>query len=202
MERKKIKFTPRKVLKKAIDDERSILELTEELAEEFIVDGKAVIPVNVGDQLYDPLSMGHLLQLNSDIFGYIEESANLLPSQVPLRVIMHGVAEEDRARVVRLYKEHYELVVQDRLWDERKNRLRIIFSSVIGILFIMAYLFFAITKEGTLFLELLSVIGSFALWDAADCFTVDRYAIKKSLEEAAQYMLAEVDFSDEDDVLS
>ena len=186
----------RKELSEAIRERRSIVKLAEYIDEEFVEDGKVTVHVNV-DELYRPMSMGNLRQLNPDIFEYVEHCVSLVPSLIPLRVVFHGVDKEDREKVPELFRLHYDAQLQEHLWDLRMNRLRMMCMGVLGVAFIVAYLYFALAREGTLFLELLSVVGSFALWDAVNCFVVERRTIHKILDETAQFLTAEIDFEDE-----
>ena len=154
--------TRRKELLKAIHEEHNLRKAAEYISKDYMEDGKAAIHVNI-DDLYNPMSLSNLRQLNGDIFSYVEESANLLPAMMPLRVIMHGVDEEDRKLAPDLFKMHYRLMMQDQFWDQRKNRTKMIYMTVIGVIFIPAYLFFALRQEDSLFLEVLSITGSFSL---------------------------------------
>ena len=67
----------------------------------------------------------------------------------------------------------------------------------VGVMFLSLYFFFALREDDGLFLELLSVIGSFALWEAADCFLLERRAITRDMMNIAQHMTQEVVFPDD-----
>ena len=151
---------------------------------------------NVED-LYNPLSMGKFRRLSSDIFDYVEEDAELIPSLLPIRVVLHGVDEEEREKVPELFRMHYRTVAQDQIWEQRTNRMKMIYMTVVGAAFILAYLFFALRQEDNLFLEILSVIGSFALCEAVNCFLVERRSIQRMLYKTAQFMTAEVTFAED-----
>ena len=114
----------RKELRKAIRERRSLVKLAEYIDEEFVEDGKVTIRVNV-DELYRPMSMGNLRQLNGDIFDYVEHCVNLVPSLIPLRVVFHGVEEKDREHVPELFRLHYDAELQDlinaALYDLKTN---------------------------------------------------------------------------------
>ncbi len=97
--------TRRKELLKAIHEEHSLRKAAEYISKDYMEDGKAAIHVNI-DDLYNPMSLSNLRQLYGDIFSYVEENANLLPAMMPLRVIMHGVDEEDQKLAPDLFKMH------------------------------------------------------------------------------------------------
>lgn len=88
--------------------------------------------------------MGDFKQLNSFIFSYVEDSANLLPPPVPLRVVMHNVNEEERETVAELFKMHCRLKIQDMLWDQKVTCVKAVSLFVLGAIFILLYFYFAL----------------------------------------------------------
>ena len=53
------------------------------------------------------MSLSGHQQMNPEIFDFIEQAANLLPSLVPIRLILHGVPKEDQPLVPDMVREHY-----------------------------------------------------------------------------------------------
>lgn len=55
-------------------------------------DGRVGIDINLNNdiELYNPLSVSCDLELNSEIYDYIEEQSNLIPSNIPLKIRFHG----------------------------------------------------------------------------------------------------------------
>ena len=68
--------------------------------------------------------------------------------------------------------------------------------TVIGVVFLGLYLMLALKRDDTLFLEILSVIGSFSLWEAANCYLVERREIKRHMRETAQFLTMEIQFEE------
>ncbi|MBR3251841.1 MAG: hypothetical protein IKF80_09030 [Erysipelotrichaceae bacterium] len=163
--------------------------------EDIMEDNKASIHVNVND-LYDHVSMGKFLQLDSSIFDYIEKSANLLSVAIPLRIIMHNVDKKEQENVKRLYKIHYQAEIQDILWDQRILYTKMIVMTLIGVAFILLYIFFALQKEDNLFLEILSIIGSFALSETVGSYLLERPRMKNDLLVRSQFLTAEIRFEE------
>ena len=195
MDRKMFLQNRRKTLKAAIDEGRSIREVTDYVHREFMEDDKLVIHLNV-DELYDPLCTDRFRQLNGDIFEYVERCAKPMPVFVPLKVVMFGVDEEDRKTVPELFKLHYRIELQDDIWNQRLNLTKMIVMGAIGVAAIMAFLYFALRQDDNLFLELLSVVGSFSLWEVANCFMLERRAINRTLYKTAQFLTAEIVFDE------
>jgi len=187
MKKGKIAAKRMKELKQAIRDQER--KNTVDALKNELINGKAEIHVNV-DELYNPLSFRNVL--NDDIFDYIETRANLLPSMVPLRVILHGVPHGEQSSVPTLVMQHYQSVMQDHLWDKRSNTYKMLSMILIGVLFLGAYIILAVNREDSLFLEILSIIGSFSLWEAANCYLVERRDIRRALMETAQFLTMEI----------
>lgn len=191
----------REQLKRTVRDQARLRTLRRYLDEEYMNDeGVGVIDVCLyeGLELYDPLSYGGQRELNPEIYDFIGQKANLLPALVPLRICFHGhVPPEDQEQIRRLMAEHYSLELQDRMWDLHSNRHKLIGMVAVGVVFLSLYFFFALREDDGLFLELLSVIGSFALWEAADCFLLERRAITRDMMNIAQHMTQEVVFPDD-----
>ena len=191
-------FTRKRVkeLNDAINEWRSISKVSERIMEEYMEDDKGVIHVNVQD-LYNPLSMGKFRSMDDAIFDYIEECANILPALVPLKIVFHGADQDAREEIPVMYKRHYHLDMQDHFWDQRENNARIMYMTILGLVLIVLYLVLAISESGTLFLEILSIIGSFALCDAVGCFLIQRRMVHEEMLDTAQFLTAELEFSDE-----
>ena len=191
----------REQLKRTVRDQARLGTLRRYLDEEYMNDeGVGVIDVclHEGLELYDPLSFGRQRELNPEIYAFIGQKANLLPALMPLRICFHGhVSPEDQEQIRRLMAEHYSIELQDRMWDLRSNRRKLIGMVAVGVVFLSLYFFFALREDDGLFLELLSVIGSFALWEAADCFLLERRAITRDMMNIAQHMTQEVVFQDD-----
>lgn len=69
-----------------------------------------------------------------------------------------------------------------------------IIMALLGSLFILIYLFFAFRNQDNLFLEILSVIGSFGLSESVGCFLLERPKIRNTLYETAQFLTADISF--------
>ena len=179
----------------AIKEGKQIRRHAREYLDQYVEDGKASIHVNASD-LYESVSMGRFRQLNSSIYDYVENSANLLPVYIPLRVIMHGVDQKEQENVEHLYKTHYKVEIQDILWDQRILYTKMIVMTLIGSIFILLYIFFALQKDDNLFLEIMSVIGSFALSETVSSYLLERPRTKNALLEKSQFLTAEIRFED------
>ena len=189
----------KKELKDAIDRQRDLRTLGSQINDTFIDDGRARIDVDLTEeQIYAPMSRGKQQRLNGEIFEHIEQTANLLPALVPLRVVFYGVEPDSRESVQSLYRSHYNAVVQDKLWDKHSNTRKMIYMILVGVVFLALYFLLMLHSEDDMFLEILSIIGSFSLWEAANCFLLERRNLQRELMAVAQFMTAELAFADDE----
>ena len=195
MDRKEFMQNRRKELKAAIDEGRDFRKTAEMIHREYMEDDKLDIHINV-DDLYDPLSTEKFRQLNGDIFDYVERCAKLIPVHVPIRLILRGVEEEDKADVPALFKRHYQIELQDDFWAQRVNKIKMICLLAVGVIALMIFMYFAFRHDDNLFLEILSIIGSFSVWEAVNCFLVEGLEIRKTLHKTAQFLTTEIEFEE------
>lgn len=155
------------------------------IEEEYIEDGVAVINIALYDgfEVFEPLTSGKQLELNQDIYDLIDRKSNLIPASVPIAVCFTGrkLAEAEQNTIHNLIYEHYFAQMQDLAWDQRSNRHKMWALLGFGIALITAYFLLAVNFDNLVLLEILSIIGSFSVWEAADCFFVERREIRKNL---------------------
>ncbi len=171
------------------------------LEDEFLQkDGTAVIDINLNDvDVFDPISYGHQLDLNPDIIEYIDKKVNLIPIVYPIVLRFHAsnLTDETKTQIEHCLREHYYVELQDKAWDKRNNKMQILYLTVLGLVFISLYIYSVFVLEEGLFVEFLSVVGSFALWEAADRFLLERQSIKFQMNESAQCYESKIMFMDE-----
>lgn len=186
-------------LRKVVQGKDSVQTLHHYIDQEYMDDdGYAVIDVCLYEELeiYAPMSMGRQRDLNPEIYDFIEQKAYMIPAQIPLKIRFHGkrLSDDEKEEIRRLLSEHYTVILHDKAWDKRNNGRKLLGMTVVGVVFLSLYFFFALKREDGLFLEILSVIGSFALWEAADCFLLERRDINMEMFNTAQHLTQEVEF--------
>lgn len=173
-------------------------------AEEIVDDeGYAVIDVRLpeGKDLYNPLSTGANLDLNGDIYDFIDQQANIIPSKIPLKIRFHGNVDKDKQDEIRqLMHRHYTMRSYDVTWDFAANFRKAIFLTVFGIAVLIAYFLVTVLVDNPLFAEILSIVGSFSLWEAANAILLDRPALRRSHDAIEQNINQRLEFvPDEND---
>lgn len=163
-------------------------------------DGFAVIDVNLtgGAELYNPLSVPTEREINPEIYDYIDAQANLIPAEIPLRVRFHGTLKEDEQAEIRAsMMRHYNAKSYDILWDMAANFRKMMILVVLGVAVLAAYFYFSLASDQFFFAEILSIVGSFSLWEAADALLLERPHLKRELKNIEQNLNQRVEFVDD-----
>lgn len=159
--------------------------LNEYINKEYIEDGVAVINIALYDdfEIFDPLTAGKQLELNQDIYDLIDRKSNLIPASIPITVRFTGrnLTEAEQKIINNLIYEHYFVQTQDLAWDHRSNKHKMLGLLGFGIVLITVYFILALNFDNLVLLEILSIVGSFSVREAANCFIVERREIQKNL---------------------
>lgn len=163
-------------------------------------DGKAQIDVALyGDiELFDPLSIGKQRELNAGIYDYIDRKLYTIPTLYEIRVCFHGKLPEGTSKeeIKNILTEHYAFIFRDKEADLRINSLKMLGLTACGIAFLALYFALELSNLKPLFVEFLSIMGTFALWEAVDCWLLERKSLKIERLYAGQAVLSEVGFED------
>lgn len=165
-------------------------------------DNTVKIDVNIPDgmELFDKMAPEGSGQLDPEIFRYIDEQAYYVPTEYDLIVNFVGI-ELDAVRqkqVETALHEHYNMQVYDKLDDVRNNRRLGIFLLVFGILALAVYFFVAKFAENLIFHEVISIVGTFSVWEAVDCWLINGHHTKVELHNALQMAMIKVAFTPTD----
>lgn len=160
-------------------------------------DGYAVIDVKLPkeEDLYDPLSMASNLDLRGDIYDFIDSQANIIPSKVPLKIRFHGdISPDKQEEIKKLMHRHYTMRSYDVTWDFAANFRKTLFLSLFGIGVLMAYFLVSLLADKQLFAEILSIVGTFSLWEAANAILLDRPSLRRKHDAIEQNINQIVEF--------
>ncbi len=160
-------------------------------------EGNAVVDVDLSSdaEIYDPLSMKGEKDLNGEIYDYIEKQTNVIPAVIPLRVRLHGTfSEEEQAEIKKMVHRHYVMKSFDIYWDLVANFKKMLILSVFGAIVLAVYLYFAITGTHVFATEILSIVGSFSLWEAADALLLERPHLRRELKNNEQNLDQSIEF--------
>ena len=160
-------------------------------------EGYAVVDVSLGEEvtLYDPLSLKGQKDLSGEIYDYIEAQTNVIPANVPLRIRFHGdFPEEEQAEIRQMMHRHYVMKSFDISWDLMANFRKMLLLALFGAAVLALYLYLALTSQNALMTEILSIIGSFSLWEAADAFLLERPHLRRESRNNEQSLGQRIEF--------
>ncbi len=160
-------------------------------------EGHAVVDVDLGEDVtrYDPLSLKGQKDLNGEIYDYIEAQTNIIPAEVPLRIRFHGeFTEAEQEEIKTAIHRHYVMKSFDLSWDLMANLRKMLILAIFGAAVLAVYLYFAITGEHVFMTEILSIVGSFSLWEAADALLLERPHLRREMRNNDQSLSERIEF--------
>ena len=165
-------------------------------------DGDADIFLRIShkDEIFDNRTLGSQLDLNSDIYDFIEEKTSMLNNdvQINLHIVGCRLKHKEQESIKHIIKEHYaiELYKKQKEYDEKK--IKVVFLFLTGFFTLLCYMFLYLFTNLQFFMEVFGFIFSFALWEAFDLLIYDFTYVKNQREAITQNLLTEVDFEFEE----
>ncbi len=159
-------------------------------------EGFAVVDVNLDrETMYDPLSLKGNKDLSGEIYDYIDAQTNIIPASIPLRIRFHGeVGEEEQEELRGVMHRHYMMRSYDNTWDLAVNLRKMLLLALFGAAVLAVYLYLAITEQHVFMAEIISIVGSFALWEAADALLLERPHLRREHRNIEQSLRQRIEF--------
>ena len=186
-----------KTLKKRQRKNRRI-KYNEELYIEknYIVDGKAVIPVEL--EKTDDLFMKHdfkRFELSDEVCDYIEEIAYMIPMNTDIVIELHcpEVDDETQIKMIKAIKNNYGMNIDDVDYDISKINSRSLIYGLVGVLILVANL---ITEPfiGEVLSNFICVVWWVAIWEMVELQTIEKTDAKWKRLNYQQLYDAEITF--------
>lgn len=170
---------------------------------EFMTDDTdADIYLNIDrkDELFDSRTRGRQLDLNPEVYEYIESKTSMLESDIQIELHITGVKLSDYEQgVVRhLLKEHYAIELYKAQKEYKETRNKICKLLLLGIVSFLLYLLVFFKTDSAFGVEALGFLFSFALWEGFDALIYSFKEIKESREEITQNLLINVEYGEKD----
>lgn len=171
------------------------------IKKEFITkDGDADIFINVDEKydLFDSWTIGEQVDLEKDVYDYIEEKTSMLGNNVPINLHIIGCefTPHEQGIIKHILKEHYaiELYKVQQRYTQLKQK---IFGLIVfGIACFLSYSILFFADNLNYLVEIFGFLFSFSLWEAMDCIIYSFSEVKDEREAVTQNLLINVDFSD------
>lgn len=173
-----------------------IRSLDEYIAREYA--DAVCIDVNLyaGFDLFEGLSMGRQRELNRDLYDFIDAKLYPIPLKYPVTLRFHGggLTDEEREWVRSALQEHYALILLDKALDLKINLAKLLSLSLLGVFLLGAWFASQLSSIQPLFTEILSIAGTFSLWEAVDLWLLERASLKRERRNAGQAVNSQVVF--------
>lgn len=142
----------------------------------YMVDGKAVIPVEIDS--YDDLFMKHdfkKFELSDDVCKYIEEIAYMIPMSTDIVIEIHSpfFNQEKMDSIVKAVKNNYGMEIDDTDYDITRINAKAIIYGFVGVLILILNL---ITEDyiGPVLSNFICVVWWVAIWEMVDLLTIEK----------------------------
>ena len=146
----------------------------------YIVDGKAVIPVEL--EKTDDLFMKHdfkKYELSDEVCDYIEEIAYMIPMNTDIVIKLHcpKVDDEMQIKMIKAIKNNYGMDIDDIDYDISKINSRSLIYGIVGILILIINL---ITEPilGEVLSNFICVVWWVAIWEMVELQTIEKTDLK------------------------
>lgn len=153
---------------------------------------KSYINVHVTNEneLYNPFDITRKT-LSDEVINYIEREEELIPIYNKIEINVETQKEIDIDNFKQAYEEYFEDVISTKNKKIKFNNAKKIWLAIIGMLFIIA----SITLTNifnTIVTDVLSIIGSFAIWEVADLIILGNKEIKLKKIHLAKLLNANI----------
>ena len=162
----------------------------------YIVDGKAVIPVEL--EKTDDLFMKHdfkKYELSDEVCDYIEEIAYMIPMNTDIVIELHcpSVDDEMQIKMIKAIKNNYGMDIDDMDYDISKINSRSLVYGLIGIVILIINL---ITEPfiGAVLSNFICVVWWVAIWEMVELQTIEKTDAKWKRLNYQQLYDAEITF--------
>jgi len=162
----------------------------------YVVDGKAVIPVELDTK--DDLFMKHdykKIELSDDVSKYIEEIAYMIPMDMDIVIELHcpKVNEDSKTKMIKAIRNNYGMDIDDADYDINRVNIRSIIYGLIGVLILIVNL---VTEKyiGAVLSNFICVIWWVAIWEMVELQTIEKSNLKWKRLNYQQLYDAEITF--------
>lgn len=148
------------------------------------------------DELFDIRTMDEQIDLNSNIYSFIEEKTSMLESSIPINLHIIGLDldSKEQGTVKHILKEHYAIELFKVQKKYTKCKIKIFKLITVGLLSFLGYAFFFFMNDTSFFTEVMGFLFSFALWEGFDSLIYYYSDIKNERRAVTQNLLINIEF--------
>lgn len=164
-----------------------VIEYIESLKDE---QGRACLDLNLtgGAELYDPLTYGNDRDLNGKIYRFIDQRASIIPTVIPLHLRVHGgsFSEDEQENIAAVMSRHYATRANDVTVEMMRSNHKLLLMLILGGVVLALGVYLSVAHEVGVLSEVLSIVASFALCEAATTFLIEQPRLKRDYENLMQ----------------
>lgn len=168
---------------------------------EYLVrDDRAEIILKISDrnELFDPLTFGNQLNLNDDIYHFIDSKSSMLDNNlsIVLNIKYSGLNNKDEEKIKHIISEHYAIELHKAQKEYRRYKSKIFKLVLAGAAFMFCYAIISFGHYSDFLIEVFGFLFSFALWQAFETLIYTLSNIKLEREAITQKLVMDIKFDD------
>jgi len=148
------------------------------------------------DELFDVRTMDEQIDLNNEIYDFIEKKTSMLESSTPINLHIIGIDLDSKEQgiVKHILKEHYAIELFKVQKKFNKCKFKIFKLISVGLFSFFGYTYFYFRSDFNFFTEVMGFLFSFALWEGFDSLIYYYSDIKNERKDITQNLLINVEF--------
>ena len=162
----------------------------------YVVDGKAVIPVELDST--NELFMKHdykKFELSDDVCKYIEEIAYMIPMDMDIVIELHcpKVDKDTQTKMIKAIRNNYGMDIDDADYDISRINIKSWIFGLVG-LFILVLNILTEKYIGAVLSNFICVVWWVAIWEMVELQTIEKTDLKWKRLNYQQLYDAEITF--------
>ncbi len=159
-------------------------------------DADIYLKVTEKDEVIDKRTSGNQIELNDDVYDYLEKKSSMLDNDIPinLHIIGYEFTQKEQGVIKHLVKEHYSIELYKVQREYKKTRNKAINLLIIGAVCLLTYLYLVLVAESNVMSEIFVFLFTFSLWEALHSIIYILSDVKTKRESITQNLLTNVDF--------
>ena len=113
-----------------------------------------------------------------------------------MKINFIGQFDDDHKEIIKeLVKENYYLDFQEKKREYKFLKLKTIALAIFGLIILSSYFRIKFMNSRVIFSEILSIVGTFSLWEAANSYLIESRYLKSDIRKIGRMAISEIIFS-------
>ncbi len=166
----------------------------------YIENNMAYISINVNKyhDIINKYSINNYEWLNGHFAQYIEESAYYIPLEYDITLDINGkFTEEEKEKIIKAIRTYYGIKIGDADNQLKDNQRKNMILFVTSVIFMFIFLILTIYITNFRFLEPISIILWFVIWEYLNNSFIEKRKLKQERSEIAQLTNMDIKFNED-----